>query len=305
MRHALRMASIGFMVPVALLLSPQVDLQMDAAWAADPSSTDSTASIIEQLVDADHILAAKDILDGMGHISARSPTNPKHFLMAWAVAPALVTKCDIFEFDVDTGEPVSSMHGIEPYTERFIHAAAYKARPDLNAVLHSHDPEVVSFSVSQTPLRAVIHDAAFLGMGAPVFESDPDGSNGTLLIRTMAVGNALAAMMGKSENPVVLIRGHGDLVASRSVPEMVTDAIYVDKNAKVLRAAIQLGGPIKYITPNEVAVRGKAWSAYRTGSNATHTRDWVGLKAQYGNMAPGLADSIQHPGPHGLPGCGP
>ena len=302
MQHLVRNASLAIALAAAAGLSPQLGL--NAAAAAEASPSDPTAAVIEQIVEANHILAAKGILDAMGHVSVRSPTNPAHFYMAWSVAPAQVTACDIFEFDVATGEPISSTFGMRPYAERSIHAGVYKVRPDLNAVLHSHDPEVVSFSVSQTPLRAVIHDAAFLGAGAPVFDSDGNGGDGTLLINNMALATALATHLGPSENPVVLIRGHGDVVASRSVPEMVTDALYVDKNARVLRDAISLGSPIKYITPEEVAARNKAWGDYRGGANATHTRDWVQLVAQFGGMTPGLAESVPHPPPHGLPGCG-
>jgi HCOMODA/2-hydroxy-3-carboxy-muconic semialdehyde decarboxylase len=302
MQHLVRNTSLVIAIAAAAGLSPPLGLH--AAPAAESSRSDPTAAVIEQLVEANHILAAKGILDAMGHVTVRSPTNPGHFLMAWSVAPALVTACDIFEFDVGTGEPVSSMLGFVPYTERSIHAGVYKARADLNSVLHSHDPEVVSFSVSQVPLRAIIHDAAFLGAGAPVFDSDENGGDGTLLINKMALGSALAARLGDTANPVVLIRGHGDVVASRSVPEMVTDALYVDKNARVLRDSIALGGPIKYITPEEVASRNKSLGEYRTGANVTHTRDWVQLVAQFGGMAPGLAESVQHPAPHGLPGCG-
>ena len=36
--------------------------------------------------------------------------------------------------------------------ERFIHAAIYSARPEVNAVVHAHAEEVLPFTVSKTPL---------------------------------------------------------------------------------------------------------------------------------------------------------
>ena len=43
------------------------------------------------------------------------------------------------------------------FIERFIHGEIYKARPDVNAVVHSHSPGVIPFGVTQVPMRPVMH----------------------------------------------------------------------------------------------------------------------------------------------------
>src|SRR5712691_11257851 len=92
-----------------------------------------------------HILANENVLDGFGHVSIRDPRNPNRYLMSRSVAPATVTADDIMEYDLDS-KPVDAK-GRGSYKERFIHGEIYKVRPDVNAVIHSHSPTIVPFSL--------------------------------------------------------------------------------------------------------------------------------------------------------------
>ena len=82
--------------------------------------------LTENLVIANRILYDQGVVDGFGHISARSDHNLEHFLLARSIAPGLVTAADILERDRD-GEPVDAQ-GRTPYLERFIHSEIYKAQ---------------------------------------------------------------------------------------------------------------------------------------------------------------------------------
>jgi hypothetical protein len=126
------------------------------------------AALIEDLVIGSRILADFGVLDGFGHVSARHPTNPNHFLLSRSLAPALVNAGDIMEFDLE-GNAVDG-GGRSLFLERFIHSEIYRVRPDVMAVVHAHSPGVIPFSVSQTPLRPMYHNAAFLAAGAPVWD---------------------------------------------------------------------------------------------------------------------------------------
>src|SRR3981189_2669089 len=59
------------------------------------------AALIDDIVTGSRVLADFGVLDGFGHVSARHPTNPNHFLMARSLAPPLVTADAIMEFDLD------------------------------------------------------------------------------------------------------------------------------------------------------------------------------------------------------------
>src|ERR1044072_1537822 len=94
--------------------------------------------LIEELVTANHILAREQVLDSFGHISARHPEKPDHYLLSRARAPELAESRDILEFTLD-GQAVGERTG-KPYSERFIHGAIFEARPDVMAVVHNHSP---------------------------------------------------------------------------------------------------------------------------------------------------------------------
>ena len=116
-------------------------------------------AIVEDLVTASHILADQGVLDGLGHVSVRDPDNPQRYLTSRSLAPALVTAADIMEYDLDS-DPISRQ-GRSLFLERFIHGETYKARPDVSAVIHSHSPTVIPFSISQTALQPVFNGAHF------------------------------------------------------------------------------------------------------------------------------------------------
>ena len=97
--------------------------------------------MIDDLVAANRVLAQEQILDGFGHVSARHPRMSDRFLLARSVAPELVTATDIMEYDLDAN-PVD-VRGRSSYRERFIHSEIYRARGDVNSVVHCHTPSLI------------------------------------------------------------------------------------------------------------------------------------------------------------------
>ena len=223
-------------------------------------------AVIDDLVMGNRILYVQDVVDSFGHISARHPHHPDRFLMSRARAPGLVVAADIMEFRLD-GELVRPDER-PVYSERFIHSEVYKARPDVGAVVHSHSPTVVPFSVTQVPLRPI--RAAFFYPEVPVFDTRASAGWTNLLISNSALGRALAQTLGK--NSVALMRGHGNVVVAPSVRMVVYRAIYTEANAKLLLQAKMLGGPITYLAPEEAALMDKEQGRQRPGHG--HDRTW-------------------------------
>jgi HCOMODA/2-hydroxy-3-carboxy-muconic semialdehyde decarboxylase len=203
---------------------------------------------IDELVAANHILFDQGVVDGFGHVSVRHPASGDRFLLARSIAPALVTAADIMEFDLDAN-PLDA-GGRALYLERFIHSEIYRARPDAGAVVHSHSPAVVPFSVARgVALRAVWHLGGILGEGCPVFEIREAAGPGTdLLIRNRALGAALAKSLGPG--PVVLMRGHGCTVVGSTVRHAVFNAVYTELSAALQSEAMRLGA-VTYLTREE------------------------------------------------------
>ena len=102
--------------------------------------------ILEELVTANRILANEGIVDSFGHVSARHPDNPQHYLLSRARAPERIERDDIVEYTFD-GTAIDE-RGRAPYLERFIHGAIYEARPDVHAVVHNHSPSTIPFGVT-------------------------------------------------------------------------------------------------------------------------------------------------------------
>jgi HCOMODA/2-hydroxy-3-carboxy-muconic semialdehyde decarboxylase len=220
---------------------------------SEPAS--EVVAAIRDVVDANHILFDQRVVDGFGHVSMRHPLRPDRFLLARSMAPALVTADDILAFDLD-GAAVETDHPAV-YLERFIHGEIYRARPDVMAVVHSHSPAVVPFSVaSGTRLKPVCHMCGFLGAATPVFEiRDVAGRASDLLIRDARLGAALAQSLG--QGAVVLMRGHGSTVVGGSLRQAVFRAIYTEVGARLQAEAMRLG-PVTYLTDEEAAAAAAA-----------------------------------------------
>jgi HCOMODA/2-hydroxy-3-carboxy-muconic semialdehyde decarboxylase len=178
----------------------------------------------------------------------RHDQQPDRFLLARNMAPGTVTADDILQYTLD-GTPLDAGDR-RVYLERFIHGSIYRARPDVMAVVHSHSPAVVPFSVSRKArLRPVCHMSGFLGAGAPLFEiRDTAGDASDLLVRDDKLGRALAGSLGSAS--FVLMRGHGSTTVAASLKLVVYRAVYAEINARLQLQALQLGDP-EYLTAGE------------------------------------------------------
>lgn len=195
------------------------------------------SDLVDRVVYANRILYDHGVVDGLGHVSVRHPTEPGVFLLSCNRAPGLVKREDIVCYDLD-GNAVSQTSE-RPYLERFIHSEIYRARPDVVAVVHSHSPSVIPFAITHKPLKPVFHMSGFLGSGSAHFEIREAAGNTDMLIRSPYLGEALAKSLGKHN--CVLMRGHGSTVVGTSLEQVVYRAIYAEVNAKLQLAANGLG----------------------------------------------------------------
>ena len=208
-------------------------------------------SLIEDLAAANRILAEQGVIDGYGHVSVRSDRDANRYFLSRAIAPELVTEEDIMEYDLDSN-PVDP-RGRESVRERFIHGEIYKARSEVNAVVHNHSPSVVPFSVTSVPMRPLFHMAAFVGKGVPNFEIRDVEKGTDLLVKTSYLGQALAKTLAGC--PAALMRGHGSVTVGESLPRAVGRSIYLEMSARMQLQAIAIAGPggkIAYLDEGEV-----------------------------------------------------
>jgi len=175
-----------------------------------------------------------------GHVSARVGDSGRLLIRARGADELGVryTSVDqVIECDMD-GHAVGAAKGLASPQEVFIHTALYRARPEVQAVVHIHPPTVVLFTICDKPLLPLYgaYDPASTGMaldGIPVYPR-------AILINSPSLGSDLAAAM--EDAPVCMMRGHGITTVGRSVEDAALNAIRLNELALMNYQANLLGG---------------------------------------------------------------
>lgn len=197
---------------ITLGLSNASPVQAQTLPAAAPTAASAEPvepALIENLVAAGRILVAQGVLDGNG-ITANGRTL---------------------------------------FLERFIHAEIYRTRPNVKAVVHSHSPATIPFSVAQVLMQAMFHNSAFIAAGVPVFEIRKAAGTTNMLDGSSVLGKALAATL--ADKSATLMRSHGNVSVCPSVQMAMFRAVNLEVNARLQLQAIGLDGPLTYLTPEE------------------------------------------------------
>jgi ribulose-5-phosphate 4-epimerase/fuculose-1-phosphate aldolase len=221
-------------------------------------------TLLDDLVAANRILAEHGVIDAYGHVSMRSPDDPKRFFLARAIAPQTVQAGDIMEYDLDS-RPIDARG--DSVTERFIHSEIYRSRPDVMSVVHNHSPSVIPFSVTGVKMRALFHMASFIGDGLPVFEIRKVKKGSDLLVRDPKLGAALAKSLGREA--AALMRGHGSVTVGENLQRAVGRSVYLEMSARMQMQALLLSSRITYLDAAEVKASApiqdykRAWPMWR------------------------------------------
>ena len=197
------------------------------------TSMDDVTAAQQALIEAGLILEHQGHGDmTRGHVSVRVPGRPEHFFMkAHSIGLGEITPDNILTVDMD-GNVVAG--AARRHSEVFIHTEIFRARPDVQAVIHSHPTHCVAFSTTGRAMRPISQGGAvFAGERLPVFA-------GTIrLIRTPEQGRAVAQALGPHR--AVLMRGHGVTMTGGTLPEAVTLAIMLEEAARVQLLADAVG----------------------------------------------------------------
>ncbi|HXP93938.1 MAG TPA: class II aldolase/adducin family protein, partial [Candidatus Binatia bacterium] len=141
---------------------------------------------------------------------------------------------------------------------------------DVHSVVHSHSRLSRIFSLSKRKLRGLLTSSApEWQSGVPVYR---EGG----LVTSRQRGDAVARVL--SNESAVLLRGHGDVIATGSVTGTVLKAITLKQNADVLNELLAHGDEIElwsdealaaWATPQhsisreaQEAMAGRAWDYY-------------------------------------------
>jgi ribulose-5-phosphate 4-epimerase/fuculose-1-phosphate aldolase len=200
----------------------------------------------QQLVDAIRMLERAGIIDHNGKWSARGYANSFYFNSGASVRGAL-TENDIVTSDLD-GNLVEG--SARPPLEFHIHSEVYRARPDVNAVMHTHPQWSTFLTMTGVKFKPVYAQGVLLG-DIPLMDSP-------LSVNTKPMGEKLAATLGRG--PAALLKAHGVVVVGADIVECFALAAYVEENAYRQYMAMQIGDPYVFSEAEQLACREKLWS---------------------------------------------
>ena len=200
----------------------------------------------QQLVDAIRMLERAGIIDHNGHCSARRDASSFHINSGASVRGALTVN-DIVAVDLD-GNLVEG--SVRPPLEFHIHSEVYRARPDVNAVMHTHPQWSTFLTMAGVKFKPVYAQGVLLG-DIPLMDSP-------LSVNTKPMGEKLAATLGRG--PAALLKAHGVVIVGADIVECFALAAYVEENAYRQYMTMQIGEPYVFTEAEQQACREKLWS---------------------------------------------
>jgi L-fuculose-phosphate aldolase len=173
----------------------------------------------------------RKLTDIWGHCTVRLPpeSGREGFLLSYLRIPLKPTPPDqLYYFSYD-GQLLEG-RGQVPW-EIPLFTNLYRARPDIQSIVHVHPPLTVTLSVTGETVKAVHQLSVRFGTGIPTFKGD--------LITTDELGAGLADALG--DNRAVLLNGHGAVTVGDDVPDAVCTALIMEETARMQLIAAAAG----------------------------------------------------------------
>ena len=207
--------------------------------------TDPT-QLKQQLVDCIRMLAQSDIIDYNGHASARAGDG-RMYINIGSCQRTKLTIADICTIDLE-GKVIEG-NG-KPPLEFHLHAGIYKARPDVQAIVHAH-PKWSTFLSMVGKSYQPVYAQGSLVYPMPLLDS-PNSINNPVM------AGRLAHTLG--DRPAAMMKSHGAVTVGKGVIEAFVLANYMEENAYRQYMALQIGKPYAF-SENEIAqCREKLWN---------------------------------------------
>ncbi|MCE5264366.1 MAG: class II aldolase/adducin family protein [Deltaproteobacteria bacterium] len=202
----------------------------------NPAGTARSANkaILEKLALACRILGTEghDDMD-LGHVSVRCPEDPERMIVKGrGLCLSEIHAEDLVTLDFDYKKVAGKR---EPHGEMPIHIEIYRARKDVNSIVHTHPLYATAFSATEQVLRPVNNEGVLFAKPLPFFSAETD------LIFAPAQGRAVAEAMGDSK--AIIMKNHGITVVGKSIEEAAVTAYLLEKTIKTLHVARGFGEP--------------------------------------------------------------
>jgi ribulose-5-phosphate 4-epimerase/fuculose-1-phosphate aldolase len=204
-----------------------------------------------------------EIGDIWGHVGVRLPDNEGIAVQMFRRPEEEGSKDWLVRFDYS----LKKLSGVgTPPRESTIYTEIFKARPDVNAVVHSHAPMCIALGLADKQLACVHMQSFRFGGGVPVYPRP-------IYILDEAEGAELArALDGAS---AVMIKGHGIVTVGKTIDEASMTALYMERTAKIQAMAHLLGfkGPTEDFIEELTASKDKLFANVNRLKMA-HSAEW-------------------------------
>lgn len=180
------------------------------------------------------VVGAGLVVGSGGNLSARAPGADECWVTAAGTWLDRLDRGSFVRIRISDGAALDSDAEAAPSSELALHLATYRARPDVNAVVHLHPQTVLLLDALGEPIRLVTTDHAFYLRRVVTTPFVPPGRP--------EVGALAAAACADGTNCVVLSR-HGCSVVADTVELAHKRACYLEEAALLTYRALQLGRP--------------------------------------------------------------
>ncbi len=176
----------------------------------------------------------------LGHVTAREPGSDLLCMKPSGIGLGEVHPDDLVVLDLE-GNRIAGDRPV--HHEKPIHLEIYRARPDVNCVVHTHPFYAAAYASSRATFEMVSQDSVLFADGIGYYPHAP-------LVVTTEQGRELAASLGSHK--VTVLKNHGIAVVAPTVQDATFLAVSFDRSLRVQLAAEQLGG-VDPISPEEAA----------------------------------------------------
>lgn len=197
----------------------------------EPAIPESDEALRQQIAWSCRILAQDGQGDyTLGHVSARAADGQTVLMKRYGIGLEEVTPADVLRIDLD-GNQLEGDGRV--HLEYVLHTEIYRARPDVNSVIHTHPPYTTAFGATDAQLELLNHDAVLFRDGLAAFDGTAE------MIQTADQGEQVAAALGG--RLAILLRGHGVVVSGKSVPWATYTALTLERVLRLQSLARSFG----------------------------------------------------------------
>ena len=224
----------------------------------------------EKLILAGRILDMEDLVRPLGHITVRVP-GTETFLITRGVSPGMATVDDILVCDMD-GNVVEGKYS-RTFGEVLAHAGVYRKRNDIRSVAHTHSWNVMALSMTETTIVPASFESIKVAYEPVALYKKVS------FLDNLEVTEEIADLIGS--NRAVILKGHGAIVAGKSIEEATVSAIDLERAAKAQFMASCAGKLVPFTEKEmEPLVKFLRNIEAQTGTTNPFERAWAYYKSR-------------------------